>query len=218
MIVLCVAIFVLWPTNAVYPLRLLVVLKHEFSHALATILTGGSVEMLSVNAMEGGKVLARGGNRFVTLSAGYVGSLLIGTTLLLTAVNTRADRFAMAAMGGLILLFTLLYTSEPFAVLFCLLTATAMLTAAFCLPHGVNDMILRVIGLTSMIYVPYDIFSDTIARAHLNSDARMLAEEIGGTTMLWGVLWLAISLGVIFLSLRYGLGTRSNLKIKGRAK
>lgn len=211
---LCALIFALWPTDVVYPLRLLIVFLHELSHALAVILTGGEVVSLTVNTMEGGEVLARGGNRFLTLSAGYVGSLLIGVLLLLTAVNTRADRFAMAILGALILAVALLYISEPFAVIFSILTAAAMLAAAAWLSHEINDLILRVIGLTSMIYVPYDIFSDTIARAHLYSDARMLAEEFGGTTMFWGGLWLAISLAVIVASLRYGLGGHSNIRFR----
>ena len=53
-------------------------------------------------------------------------------------------------------------------------------------------------------------------RTHLYSDARMLAEEIGGTTMFWRGLWLAISLAVIFASLRYGLGGHSNISFKRR--
>jgi Peptidase M50B-like len=57
-----------------------------------------------------------------------------------------------------------------------------------------------------MLYVPLDIFSDTLARSALRSDARILAEYLGGTTMMWGVLWLLISLIVIpsaiYLSLR----------------
>lgn len=213
---LCALVFVLWPSDLVYPLRLLIVFLHELSHAIATILTGGSVLDFSVNAHEGGHVMSRGGNRFITLSAGYVGSLLIGIALLLTAVRTRLDRTALATLGATMLLVTLLYIREPFAIGFCALTGTLMLLTARYLPHDINDLVLRIIGLTSMIYVPYDIFSDTIARAHLRSDARMLAEEIGGTTTFWGLLWLAISLAAIFTSLRYGLGANSNVQIRLR--
>jgi hypothetical protein len=48
-----------------------------------------------------------------------------------------------------------------------------------------------------MVYVPRDIVSDTLARSHLRSDARMLAEEYGGATVLWGGLWLVLSVVVI---------------------
>jgi hypothetical protein len=89
-----------------------------------------------VNAREGGHVLAAGGNRFLTLNAGYLG-------------------------------------------------------------EGLNDFLLRLIGLTSMVYVPHDIYSDTIAHSSLLSDARMLANEYGGPTVLWGAAWLAASVVLI---------------------
>ncbi|MFT6073403.1 MAG: hypothetical protein ACJAZ1_000309 [Yoonia sp.] len=62
--------------------------------------------------------------------------------------------------------------------------------------------------------MPFDIFSDTIARANLRSDARMLAEEFCGTTQMWGALWLLISVAVIVCCLRNGLGRSSNLKLR----
>jgi len=71
--------------------------------------------------------------------------------------------------------------------------------------------VLRVIRLASMIYVPCDILGDTILRAGLRSDTRMLAEEIGGASVLWGGVWLAVSLGIIGLALRAAARGDSNL-------
>ena len=65
-----------------------------------------------------------------------------------------------------------------------------------------------------MIYVPLDIFDDTIRRAYLRSDARILSEMFGGTTVMWGALWLLISLAVIAATLRYGLGPSSNITLR----
>ena len=42
----------------------------------------------------------------------------------------------------------------------------------------------------------------------------MLAEEIGGATMLWGGLWLIVSLGVIGVSLRAFAGWREQPGLK----
>ena len=83
------------------------------------------------------------------------------------------------------------------------------------MPQNASDLVLRILGLASMFYVPQDIFSDTIARSHLPSDARILAEEFGGPTVLWGGAWLLISLAVIALTLRFGLGQTSNLRLSG---
>ena len=77
-------IFFFWEWKAFTPLRILVVFFHEASHALVAWLTGGQVTALVVNAREGGHVLAVGGNRFLTLNAGYLGSLLWGVAIFST--------------------------------------------------------------------------------------------------------------------------------------
>ena len=204
-------VFALWTTPVIIPLKILIVFLHELSHAGMTVLTGGDVVSLSVSANQGGEVLSRGGNRFLILTAGYLGSLMIGLALLIGAMRTNADRGIMGLFGGLMILVAVLYVRDQFAIAFCIGTGIAMLLAAKILPRDINDLILRVIGLTSMIYVPYDIFSDTIARSSLRSDARMLAEEFGGATILWGGSWLVISLVVIGFALRYALSDASNI-------
>lgn len=215
MLAITCLVFVLWPYPAIAPLKILIVFMHETAHGLAAVLTGGSVESISVNRQEGGMTITLGGNRYAVLSAGYVGSLLIGVVLFLIALRTHADRALMAVLAVMILAITAIYMREMFAVTFGLATGLGMLAMARYLPRAVNDLTLRVIGLTSMIYVPYDIFSDTLQRSHLQSDARMLAEEFGGATVIYGGFWLALSLGVIGLCLRYGIGASSNIRFSG---
>ncbi|MBO9450111.1 M50 family metallopeptidase [Tropicibacter sp. R16_0] len=218
LIVLTTLLFALWQTPVVAPLKILIVYLHELSHVIAILATGGSVESLTVNADEGGLVISRGGNRFLSLSAGYQGSLLIGALLFTAAVRTHADRAVLGILGGFILLTTVLYSRELFALGFGLITGFAMLAIARFLPRDYSDLMLRVIGLASMIYVPYDIFSDTIQHSYLRSDARMLAEEFGGATMMWGALWIVLSLGVLALCLRYGLGADSNIRPANKSR
>jgi len=214
LIALIVVIFTLWPTQIVLPLKILIVFLHELSHAIVTLLTGGTVESLTIDFQLGGAVWSRGGNRFLTLSAGYCGSLFIGVMLFLAAVRTDWDRLVVALLGGVILMVTAFYVRDAFALGFGVFTGVSMMVAARFLGHSANDLLLRVIGLSSMIYVPYDIFSDTILHSELRSDARMLAEEFGGPTMFWGGAWLLISLGVIALSLAKGLGSNSNISLR----
>ena len=213
LLLLTAAVFVLWQTPAVAPLKILIVFFHEASHAVATFVTGGEVVSLSVSPNQGGLVISRGGSRFWILTAGYLGSLLIGVGLLIAATHGRADRKIMAFCGVIMLVIAGLYVRETFALAFVIGTGIAMLLSARFLGHNANDLFLRVIGLTSMIYVPYDIFSDTIARSNLPSDARMLAEEFGGTPQIWGVLWIVISLLVIGFCIRSVIGRSSNLKL-----
>lgn len=211
-------IFALWQTPVVTPLKILIVFCHEISHALAAWLTGGEVLSISLSPQQGGVTVTRGGNLFVILSAGYLGSLLIGLGLLLVALRSHADRILMAVLGVLTLLIASAFIRDWFALGFSVGLGVLMLMTARFLPHTVNDLALRVIGLTSMVYVPFDIFDDTIRRASEQSDAHMLAEMMGGTTMVWGGLWLLISLAVIGVCFRYGVGACSNIAFSMPAK
>lgn len=202
MLALVAVLFALWQTPVALPLKLLVVLFHELAHGLAAVLTGGSIVSLTVTPDQGGLAVTRGGSRFVVLSAGYLGSLLIGLGLFAAALRSQADRAVLGALGVVLLAVALLYIRAPFALVFCLAAGGLMLAGARFLPVRLADLCLRVIGLASMIYVPWDILSDTILRAGERSDARMLAEEIGGATLFWGGLWLAASLATLWVALR----------------
>jgi len=211
LILITAVVFVLWQTPVAIPLKILIVFFHEVSHALAAWITGGEVISISLSPQQGGVTTTRGGSLFLIMSAGYIGSLLIGVGVLLTALKSKADHVLMGFLGIATLLIAAFFIREWFALGFSVGLGGLMLASARFLPHSINDLALRVIGLTSMIYVPFDIFSDTIARAGERSDAYMLAEQFGGATAMWGGLWLVISLVVIGTCLRFGLGERSNI-------
>lgn len=187
------------------PLEILVVFFHESAHALMTLVTGGKVVSMQITIERGGEVLSAGGNRFLTLSAGYLGSLLIGAGLLIAGMRSRHDQIILSVVAVLMALATVLFMRNLFGLAYGLGMALALLGIARFLPAVVSDYALRLIGVMSLLYVPRDIFSDTIQRSHLRSDARMLAEEIGGGTWLWGGLWLILSLAICIYAVRLSL-------------
>ncbi len=207
---LIIAIFLLWNYPVLYPLKLLVVFFHESSHALMTVATGGSVEALVIDPMQGGHVISLGGNRFLTLSAGYLGSLIWGVIIYLIAVRTRFDKAMMFLLGVVVITIAGFFIREMFALVFAGVTGVALILMGWKLTMEINDLVLRVIGMTNMIYVPFDIYSDTIARSELRSDAFMLAEEFGGATWLWGGIWLVGSLVLVAIALVVGLSSSSD--------
>lgn len=205
LIALMALIFVLWPYPLLYPVKLLVVFFHEASHALATVLSGGSVEELVIVKGQGGYVLSHGGNRFVILSAGYLGSLAFGALIYVLAVKSRHDRMIMSILAFTVILITVLYANSLFSRAFGFATGCSMLAAAYYLNRSTNDFLLRLIALTNLMYVPLDIYSDTIQRPAIQSDASLLAREFGGTASIWGLIWLCLSLLLIGLCLSWSL-------------
>jgi hypothetical protein len=191
-----VVVWLLWWSPVIYPLKLFVVLLHETSHALMAVATGGRVDRLVITADQGGICYCPGGNAFLTLSAGYLGSLLWGALILTLARARRpAPHNTTTALGAAVLALTALFVRNGFGVLFGVLFGAA-LVALRGAGRTVHVLVLTALGLTSCLYALLDIKSDVIDRPHLPSDAHMLAEMTGVPTVFWGVLWIALGAAV----------------------
>ena len=194
----------LWDTPFVYPVKLFVVLLHEMSHGLATVATGGEILAIEVTPLEGGLCRCAGGNAFVGLSAGYLGSLLWGGAMIWGAQRFPAFSAWLAAaialaVGGV----TLAFVGEPFAMTFGLAFAAALLVVAWRGGWRVSRWVLTILGLISCLYAVLDIKSDILDRPELKSDARMLAELTGVPTLVWGGAWIAVALLFCFVLFRW---------------
>lgn len=197
------AVWFLWDTAVVYPLKIFVVMLHEISHGIAAVATGGTIERIVLDPAEGGACYCGGGNAFLTLSAGYLGSLFWGVVLLAATDAKRiSNRFLIFAVGALVVLLTALYVRNGFGFVFGLAFGTVLMIAGRKLGAGVSRVILTALGLTSCLYAILDIKSDILDRPHLESDAAMLAELTGIPTMTWGVLWISIAIIVSALVFR----------------
>ena len=203
LLILGAAVFFLWDTVIIYPLRLLVVFFHEMSHGLAAIATGGRVIEIQIVAAEGGLCITQGGSRFLILSAGYLGSMIWGGIILLLASRGRVHQ-GLSVVLGILLLVVTLWIVRPigsFGFAFGLLAGAALMGAGLRLNAAGNKYLLKGIGLVSYIYVVLDIRSDILDRPESRSDAFMLNELTGVPTVVWGVVWIAIALvaGFYFL-------------------
>jgi len=197
-----VVIIALWGTWAVYPLKILVVFFHELSHGLAAMATGGRIVQVQVDAKQGGMCLTEGGSRFVSLSAGYLGSLIFGGVLLLSASHMKHKNIPILVLGLLMFVASLVWVPiMSFGFFFGAAAGIALVAAAQKLPNTANEYLLMVIGLTSTLYAVLDIKADILDRPELRSDAYMLAEHTGIPTIVWGAIWMILSICLAFVFL-----------------
>jgi hypothetical protein len=188
-------LWVLWNTPFVYPLKIFVVLLHEISHGVMAVLTGGSIERIVITSNQGGLCECPGGSRFLTLSAGYLGSLLWGAAILVAARGKgRIPQIAAAVIGIIVIAVTVLYVRNSFGLLFGVAFGGVLMAVAYYLPLEGIAALLTALGLTSALYAILDIKSDILDRPEVMSDARMLAENTGIPTVAWGILWIGVAL------------------------
>jgi len=209
-LLIAVVVYAFWSTLAVWPLRVFVVLLHEVSHGLAAVLTGGRIVSIELSPREGGLCTTAGGWPFVISSAGYLGSALFGALFLLlgTRGRPRAHRVATGLLGAALVLLTLVWVRSAFGFAYGLAAGVLLLGVARWLPEGASSFALRLLGVTSLLYAPWDITSDLILRSVPASDASALARMTGIPALVWGLLWLAASVGIAWRAVK-GVGGRT---------
>jgi hypothetical protein len=197
-------LWTLWDTALVYPLKIFVVLLHELSHAVALWATGGVVDYIVLDPLQGGETWGAGGSAFLALSAGYLGSLIWGSALVAGAQWKKMDAGVLTGfIGAAVLALTALYVRSSFGVVFGVVFGLFLLASGWRLPEIWNRRLILVLGMTSCLYAVLDIKSDILDRPGAPSDAAMLADVTGIPTLFWGALWIGIALGVCVLLFRW---------------
>lgn len=189
-----------WDTLVLYPFKMLVVVFHEVSHGLAAILTGGELLRIELDPRQGGLAWTRGGWRFVVISAGYLGSLLFGGIILFLSGRSKNYNLLISVCGVLMILLGLYFVRPIFSFGFAYTIGIGLLfllSGRYFL-QVVNGYIVKMIGLVSCLYVIPDIKSDVIDRA-ITSDATLLADLTGIPAIIWGGLWIIISMILLII-------------------
>ncbi len=209
-LLLAALVYAAWSTVFVWPLRLFVVLLHEVSHGLAAVATGGRIVSIELSPAEGGLCTTAGGWAVAVLSAGYLGSALWGALFLVLGFRAkpRAHRALAALLGAALVLLTLVYVRSAFGFLYGLAAGVLLAGVARWLPDGASSFVLRLLGVTSLLYAPWDIVSDLILRSVPASDASALARMTGVPALAWGLLWLAASVWIAWRAVK-GVGGRA---------
>jgi len=190
-----------WDSPFVWPLKILVVFFHELGHAGAAWLTGGEVVEIGLSPNQGGHTRTLGGWRFLILNAGYLGSILAGTTLLFLGRTPRRSRWGLWGLTAVLAVSTL-WLVRPilgFGFGFAVLATLALGGLARLSTHEASQMILRGLGIFSLLYAVWDIRDDVLSdRPGLVSDATLLAELTFVPAPVWGMIWLVVGLGTLF--------------------
>ncbi len=199
LVVLFLVAAVFWDTLLIYPIKLFVVVLHEFSHGLAAILTGGRIVKIEVNQLVGGVCWTVGGSRFIVASAGYLGSIFWGGVIFMIAARTKYDNVLGMVIGGFLVALSLLYIRNMFGFFFTVGFGVLLISVSAFARNAIVDILMRFLGMTSCLYVIIDIKSDLIDRSGIGSDADTIAQLLGfpGLSVLIGILWIVIALAAL---------------------
>ncbi len=191
-------------------LKGLIVLFHEICHASAAILTGGIVERIFIHGNETGETVISGrmqSSFLFVVSAGYIGSSLLGGILLNRGFHKKQAKQILGFIGVFLILFTHFYSANHdftyntgirFGIIFVILSLVS---------KEISSLTLIFLGTGVSLYSVYDLVDFTNQIQH--TDAGILANWIlGKKERIFGlnlkelgiciaVIWSSISLFIL---------------------
>ncbi len=174
---------------------------HEMFHALAAVLTGGSVDKILVFRNSEGLTVTYGGFVPLIFSAGYIGASLFGAFMVRSSIHERAARKWCQMLGVMILLVNIAWVRGdvvgwPIGIFWGVFL---MVLAAKLQPKDIL-LVAQFLGVQQCINgfkSLRDLLLLTGARAE-NTDAALLAKETGIPAAGWALLWTVLGIyGVV---------------------
>lgn len=225
--------FIPYADYLVYPIRLFVTFVHEGSHVLAALLTGGTVQSLSVASNGSGEVYSVPSGFFgaiLTSSAGYLGSTAFGVLLLVLIRRAVSARIVLTAsaifVGVMTIVFGLLapfwnllpanttfggiaFTVFSGTILTLGLLAIARYAKANWAQFAVSFLAVQCI-LNALSDLKTVFFLSSPFANPMQTDAANMANATGIPAIGWVLIWIVLSVVMISVGLRlYAVSKKS---------
>jgi len=212
-----------------YPFRIFVTFIHEGGHAIAALVTGNSVQSLSVAMNGSGETYTTQGGLFSQMlvsSAGYIGAMTYGALLLvlirrsvaarLVLVGSAAVVFALTTIFGVIkpimagtwgslggLPFTLLAGVLISAGLFAVARFASARVATFLVSFLAVQCVLNALLDLKTVFFLSSPFATTVP-----TDALNMANATGVPAIVWSIVWISLSILILAVTVRQYIGSR----------
>ncbi len=202
-----------------YPFQLFVTFIHEGGHALAAVLTGNSVQSLSVALDTSGlteTITPVEGNffsRMLISSAGYVGAISFGALLLwLVRMRVKARAILVGSaviIAGLTAVFGFVvpltnYSFSPFTVVSGAALTLGLLAGAKYLGTAARNFLVSFLAVQCVLDALFnlrDLLFLSLA-TDAPTDAGNMAALTGIPSIFWALFWIAVSVIILSLALR----------------
>ena len=207
----------------VYPLQLFATFVHEGSHVLATLMTGGSVQSLTVSPDTSGVVWSLTNSwlsQLIISSAGYVGTTAFGAALLIWFRYNYSARnalyFSSAFVGIMTVVFGLLapmwnaFNAKVSlgSVIFTVFSGAALTAGLFAIAKYTEmkwvNFSLAFLSVQCLLNAVFSLktlfFISALTNSH--SDAANMAEATGIPALAWVLIWIVLSVVMISVGLR----------------
>jgi hypothetical protein len=209
-----------------YPFRIFVTFIHEGGHALAALVTGNSVQSLSVAMNASGETYTTQGGFFsqvLVASAGYLGSMAFGALLLVLIRKAVAARIVLLGSAVLIFALTIIYglfkpiwsgafSGIPFTLIAGTLLSVGLVALARFASPRVATFFVSFLAVQCVLNALLDLktvfFLSSPFAPSVPTDAMNMANATGVPALIWAVVWIGIAFLILWFAMRFYIVTR----------
>ncbi len=221
---LILSLVAFWDHQITSYLKDFVVLIHEICHASAALFTGGMVKGIALHGNEGGETIAIPasfrGSFILVVSAGYIGSSLVGGLLLKSGFSGQNARQTLILFGLLLITVSVLYSKLGELAYFTGIFWGLGILVTGMLGESISILALVFLGTSISLYSIYDLsdFADKLPETDAGilaywmsglSPEDLNAEETPVAVLFLGYLiaslWSLLSIGIIYYFLKGSL-------------
>ena len=181
-----------------YPISLFVTLIHEAGHALALLASFGRVNRIDLFWNGNGLTLGSGGWGLMTVSAGYLSTMLYGCGLLLALRRARNARGAAIFTAAFVLLITALFGGSLLTWITGLTFGGGCLLLGLKAKPKVTHFVMSFLAVQCVLNALYDLrvlLSLSASDTNVVTDAQIMAARTNGfiPAMVWALGWSALA-------------------------
>src|SRR3954468_180312 len=206
-----------------YPFRIFVTFIHEGGHAIAAVLTGNSVQSLSVAMNGSGETYTTQGgvlSQMLVSSAGYLGAMTYGAVLLMLIRRSVAARFVLLGSSLVVLALTVIFgvvkpvmagtwgslSGLPFTLGAGLLLTAALFAVARFASAKVATFLVSLLAVQCVLNALLDLktvfFLSSPFATTVPTDALNMAQATGVPAILWAIVWISLSVLILLVAVR----------------
>ena len=212
-----------------YPFRIFVTFIHEGGHAIAALLTGNSVQSLSVSMNGAGETYTTEGgtfSRMLVSSAGYLGAMTFGALLLVLIRRAVAARVVLIGSAAVILVLTTIFglfkpivagswsslSGIPFTLFAGVALAIGLVAVARFASPVVATFVVSLLAVQCVLNALLDLktvfFLSSPFATSVPTDAVNMYNATGIPAIIWAIIWIVIAFGILFIALRLYIAAR----------
>jgi Peptidase M50B-like len=212
-----------------YPFRIFVTFIHEGGHALAALITGNSVESLSVAMNASGETYTTNGgmwSQMLVASAGYLGAMSFGALLLVLIRRAVGARLVLAGSSLLIFALTVIFgvvkpvfagswsslSGVPFTLFAGIALSVGLFLVARFASLRVATFVVSLLAVQCVLNALLDLktvfFLSSPLAASVPNDAVNMARATGIPAIVWAIIWIVAAFGILSIALRLYVAAR----------